>query len=198
MRTYTCDELILETPNTNRTNYANMSDAAHTLFKPGERIKLNIKYPGVFSPMTKELYARLEAIEVQSEIDRGTYKILTFSTGDVSFNDNVRPKIRKIIFNPPATVILWNDGTKTVVKCEDRDVYDPYFGFMAAYMKHEFGTNSAIKKFMKNNSNYNDLVKENVEQEAPSSPEDTGIKLEEAIDRLLTIVEFKPKKEDKE
>ena len=25
--------------------------------------------------------------------------------------------IRKVIFNDPATVVLWSDGTKTVVKC---------------------------------------------------------------------------------
>lgn len=25
--------------------------------------------------------------------------------------------IKKVIFNDPATIVLWNDGTKTVVKC---------------------------------------------------------------------------------
>ena len=25
--------------------------------------------------------------------------------------------VSKIIFNPPATIVFWEDGTKTVVKC---------------------------------------------------------------------------------
>lgn len=29
--------------------------------------------------------------------------------------------IRKVIFNDPATVVLWSDGTKTVVKCGPND-----------------------------------------------------------------------------
>lgn len=28
------------------------------------------------------------------------------------------PRIKKVIFNYPATIVLWNDGTKTVVKDE--------------------------------------------------------------------------------
>ena len=28
------------------------------------------------------------------------------------------PHISKVIFNPPATIVLWGDGTKTVVKCQ--------------------------------------------------------------------------------
>lgn len=68
--------------------------------------------------------------------------------------------IRKVIFNPPATIIIWNDGTKTVVKNSPGDIFDPYFGFIAAYAKHAFGNNSKIKKLLKNKSNIADLKKE--------------------------------------
>lgn len=27
------------------------------------------------------------------------------------------PKIKRVIFNKPATVVFWSDGTKTVAKC---------------------------------------------------------------------------------
>lgn len=30
------------------------------------------------------------------------------------------PIIKKVIFNPPATIVLWGDGTKTVVKANSR------------------------------------------------------------------------------
>ena len=29
------------------------------------------------------------------------------------------PKIEKVIFNPPATIVFWDDGTKTIVKDTD-------------------------------------------------------------------------------
>lgn len=50
------------------------------------------------------------------------------------------PQIKDIIFNPPATVVLWEDGTKTVVKCSENDKFDRYAGFSAAVMKKLFGS----------------------------------------------------------
>ena len=50
--------------------------------------------------------------------------------------------VKKVIYNPPATIILWNDGTKTVVKCDPRDEYDPKYGFALCYMKKALGNTS--------------------------------------------------------
>ena len=44
----------------------------------------------------------------------------------------------KLILNPPATIIIWNDGTKTVVKCADGDLYDPEKGVALCFMKKYF------------------------------------------------------------
>lgn len=49
------------------------------------------------------------------------------------------PEIRKVIFNYPATVVLWSDGTKTVVKCGDYDIYDPEKGLAMAIAKKALG-----------------------------------------------------------
>ena len=49
------------------------------------------------------------------------------------------PKIKHVIFNPPATIIIWDDGTKTVVKCGDNDIYDPEKGMATAICKKTFG-----------------------------------------------------------
>lgn len=46
--------------------------------------------------------------------------------------------IKRVIFNDPATGIIWNDGTKTVAKCVKGDKYDPEKGFAIAYAK-KFG-----------------------------------------------------------
>ena len=55
------------------------------------------------------------------------------------------PGIKKVIFNNPATIILWNDGTRTVVKCNERDVYDPEKGFAMAISKKILGSYSGFK-----------------------------------------------------
>ena len=47
--------------------------------------------------------------------------------------------IDNVIFNDPATIILWNDGTKTVVKCGEGEVYDPEKGFAMAISKKVLG-----------------------------------------------------------
>ena len=57
--------------------------------------------------------------------------------------------IKDVIFNPPATVILWGDGSKTVVKCGEEDVYNPLTGFLLAYMKHGEGGGGAYNNLIR-------------------------------------------------
>ena len=47
--------------------------------------------------------------------------------------------IKKVIFNPPATIIIWEDKTKTGVKCGNKDYYDPEKGLAMAISKKFFG-----------------------------------------------------------
>lgn len=48
-------------------------------------------------------------------------------------------KIEKVIYNDPATIVFWKDGSKTVVKaCED-DEYDPEKGLAMAISKKALG-----------------------------------------------------------
>ena len=42
--------------------------------------------------------------------------------------DAVNDRIKQVIFNDPATIIVWKDGHKTVVKCEKGDTYNKEFG----------------------------------------------------------------------
>lgn len=62
------------------------------------------------------------------------------------------PKIKKVIFNNPATIIIWSDKSKTVVKCMEGDTWDPEKGFMAAYLTKILGQkrfHSELKKHVK-------------------------------------------------
>ena len=48
------------------------------------------------------------------------------------------PAIKNVIFNDPATIIFWTDGTKTVVKAQD-EAYDPEKGMAMAIAKKALG-----------------------------------------------------------
>lgn len=43
--------------------------------------------------------------------------------------------IKNVIFAPPATIVYWSDGSKTVVKCSKKDVFDPEKGLAMAIAK---------------------------------------------------------------
>lgn len=66
------------------------------------------------------------------------------------FDDLFIPEIKKVIYNPPATVIIWSDNTKTVVKCQEEDVYDKQTGFMLCVIKKIFGNkfNDILRKWV--------------------------------------------------
>ena len=47
--------------------------------------------------------------------------------------------VNKVIFNGPATIVIWGDGTKTVVKCKDGDSYSKWAGFAMCIAKRLYG-----------------------------------------------------------
>lgn len=60
------------------------------------------------------------------------------------------PGIKKVIFNDPATIVLWEDGTKTVVKAI-KEAFDPEKGLAMAIAKKALGNEgnyfNTIKKW---------------------------------------------------
>lgn len=49
------------------------------------------------------------------------------------------PGIKKVIFNDPATIVLWDDGAKTVVKCGEGDTYSEWSGLAFCICKKLMG-----------------------------------------------------------
>lgn len=47
--------------------------------------------------------------------------------------------IKDVIFNPPATIVFWADGTKTVVKAQNGEPFDPEKGLAMAITKRIYG-----------------------------------------------------------
>lgn len=86
--------------------------------------------------------------------------------------------IDRVIFNDPATIIIWKDGSKTVVKRSDDDIWDPEKGFCMAIIKKLYGHTSFIKKFMEPEEEIPILTIE----EACESLKNFGKILKDAID----------------
>ena len=57
----------------------------------------------------------------------------------VTKEKTVSMTIKKVIFNPPATIIIWDDNTKTVVKAQEDEPYDPEKGMAMCIAKHIYG-----------------------------------------------------------
>lgn len=54
--------------------------------------------------------------------------------------------IKKVIFNNPATIVFWYDGTKTVVKCQPEDTYDKRMGLALCIAKKALGNKGNYNK----------------------------------------------------
>ena len=71
---------------------------------------------------------------------------------DVMITDSARMlltpvKIRK---DGLVTVVFWQDGTATSVRCGSGEQYDDYVAFCAALAKKMFLSNSAVKRMLNN------------------------------------------------
>jgi hypothetical protein len=64
------------------------------------------------------------------------------------FKEQSPVRIKKVVFNNPATIVFWEDGTKTVVKAYDEE-FDKEKGLAMAI----------IKKLHNNKGNFNDLFR---------------------------------------
>ena len=75
-------------------------------------------------------------------------------------NNTNLPGIKDVIFNEPATIVLWADGTKTVVKCQEGEGYDPEKGLAMAISKKALGNKGnyceVFKKWLPDEEEVND------------------------------------------
>lgn len=94
------------------------------LFEPSEQNeRRNIMYTDIFDALR---YTNFRFEEAKKKVEEYNFCQKYFG-------------IRKVIFSCPATIVLWNDGTKTVVKSGDYDVFDPEKGLAMAIAKKALG-----------------------------------------------------------
>jgi hypothetical protein len=60
----------------------------------------------------------------------------------------VLPMPVNVIFHDPATIVYWNDGSKTVVKCQPGDTFSAETGLITAM----------LKKYMGNDNTFNNVI----------------------------------------
>lgn len=85
------------------------------------------------------------------------------------------PGIKKVIFNDPATIVIWADGEKTVVKAHD-EKFDPEKGMAMAIAKKALG----------NKGSYFNEFKKWLPKEEDTTPEPiaAGVKIEETLEGI--------------
>lgn len=92
------------------------------------------------------------------EISKELHKMFTLET--IRFPAGL-PKIKNVIFNDPATIVFWSDGTKTVVKAQDGDIFDPEKGLALAISKKALGNKgnycNELKKWLPKEEEFESL-----------------------------------------
>lgn len=131
----------------------------NTKFKPGVYAKFEladaVKLRQIDCPtieMPSKAFARLLDENRKLEIELAAAKAREVLTAL-----SIRPEmmIENVIFNDPATIVFWLDGSKTVVKCQPGDTFSKELGLAMAICKKVYG----------NKGNYNDVFKKWVPQD---------------------------------
>lgn len=112
------------------------------------------------SPASLNFYQTLDG--TGRDIRTGGYEIGIRCT-DYTIYESCRvpgaPDIKRVIFSDPCTIVLWNDGSKTIVRCTD-EKFDKEKGLAMCVAKKALG----------NKGKYYDVFKKWLKPEYDSSP----------------------------
>lgn len=150
---------------------------------------------GSFRGYPKELFGVGTKLDIRNDYIEQFWGVKTTTDGDGInwwMRSPSRPDrftIKKVIFNDPATIVFWADGTKTVVKCADFDIWDPEKGLAMAICKRVYG-----EEFHKIFKDY--MPEEDEESEYPNIPVSVWLDdVAEAARKMANV--FSMNKEDK-
>ena len=72
-------------------------------------------------------------------------------TSVVPFFDKwIKPKPIRVIFHPPATIVYWDDNTKTVVKCSENEEFIQEVGLAMSFIKKLYPNRSEFLRLLEN------------------------------------------------
>ena len=103
--------------------------------------------------------------------------IIKFHSNKNDFRHICIPEIKELVFNDPATIIFWEDGTKTVVKAQNGEAFDKEKGFCMAIVKKLFG----------NEGNYYNIVDKWINKKAKIYDDSSKMKSNKTYDHKNEI-----------
>lgn len=111
--------------------------------------------PELMYAATEISKANRRAAAAENRLDALKYAV-NDAFGVVELHRKMALEIKKVIFNNPATIVLWADGTKTVVKAKNEE-FDPEKGLAMAIVKKVFGNKgSYFNKIKRWTNDYNE------------------------------------------
>ena len=88
--------------------------------------------------------------------------------GALAATENKMPVVKNCYFSDDRTIVLWDDGTKTVVQCQPGDQFDPEKGIFAAIAKRAYGNTGKFNDVMRT---ANDMGEYNFIKEMVKNPD---------------------------
>lgn len=107
--------------------------------------------PGEFARILRSIPVHVALVDKNGRrrtLDEALGEAVAQRTSDLFFTPD------RAVFNGPATILFWPDGTKTVVKCQDGDPYDKEKGVAMAMLKKYLGGgryNDVLRRMIKEN-----------------------------------------------
>ena len=100
--------------------------------------------------------------EFIKDLDKGERKIMGYDCSSYSFGEvcaelrglgavsapSIAYTPKRILRSGPATIVFWEDGTKTIVKLSNGEEDNAYTAFTAALARKIYGSNSAVKRLI--------------------------------------------------
>ena len=143
----------------------------------------------------------LEAMEIERNEQR--YRKYKKELDEMLFEERLFNyfDIEKVIFNPPATIVIWKDGTKTVVKCNG-EKFDQEKGLAMAISKRALAVGNryhkVFKKWCKAEDDFSEKIKndsqfKSIDILAEEISEDKPLRVGEKVIVLATGEELREK-----
>lgn len=111
----------------------------------------------------------------------------------------IQDNIVQVIFNEPATIIIWSNGEKTVVKTQDGEPFDREKGFLMAIAKfladNKGNYYELIKKYCQTEIEEKESVKEKAKKENNTESVDDLLQEFEIAVRNLVRISTRTKEE---
>lgn len=162
-------------------NFADENNLAYRINQDFENNMSNMEFSIRETRSVRRVVVTWDKKRSLSEAGAAVFAYITreFNLDDNSGGDTL--EVKNVIFNNPATIVMWGDGTKTVVKTQDGDLYSKEHGLAMCIAKKALG----------NKGNFNEVFKKWIPEETRTkvTEEDKGYKRNTVVSTIETLAE---------